>query len=48
MKELTEGWGWANAERTTIELYGSACNAFKTNRKTSVVVEFGCESILLL
>ena len=48
MNQAHEGWGWANAERTTIELYGDACSAFKTNRKTSVVVEFGCESILLL
>jgi hypothetical protein len=37
------GWGWVDAEQTEIELYGDACTAFKTNRKTSVIVEFGCE-----
>ena len=42
-----EGWGWANAEKTDIELYGTACEAFKTNRKTSTTVEFGCEQIIV-
>lgn len=42
-----EGWGWANAEKTDIELYGAACEAFKTNRKTSTTVEFGCEQVIV-
>ncbi|MET0387330.1 MAG: hypothetical protein ABW321_15285, partial [Polyangiales bacterium] len=37
-----DGWNWVDPQRTTIELYGPSCNAFKTNRRTSVVVEFGC------
>ena len=37
-----DGWGWMDAERTMIELYGPACEGFKTNRRTSIVVEFGC------
>lgn len=36
------GWNWADTEQTTMELYGDSCEAFKTNRRTSVVVEFGC------
>jgi hypothetical protein len=46
--QAADGWGWANAEKTAIELYGNACNAFKTNRKTSVGVEFGCPAVVLL
>ncbi|HKP63829.1 MAG TPA: vWA domain-containing protein [Polyangiales bacterium] len=42
------GWNWADAARTTIELYGDSCTAFKTNRRTSVVVEFGCPPVVLL
>lgn len=41
------GWHWVDAEQTAIELYGDSCTAFKTNRHTNVVVEFGCASILL-
>ena len=37
-----DGWGWVDPERTTIELFGPACEGFKTNRRTSIVVEFGC------
>lgn len=44
-KAKVDGWGWANAEQTEIELYGAACEAFKTNRKTSAIVEFGCEQV---
>ncbi len=46
--EQTQGWGWANAEQTEIQMYGQACTDFKTNRTTSLVVEFGCEPIVLL
>ena len=42
------GWGWVDAEQTQIELYGEACTAFKTNRKTSVIVEFGCEPQIVI
>jgi hypothetical protein len=40
-----DGWAWIDAEQTTAELYGDACAAFKTNRRTSVVLEFGCVPI---
>ncbi len=43
-----EGWAWQDAEQTSVHLHGEACEAFKTNRKTSVVVEFGCAPIELL
>lgn len=46
--KASEGWGWANPEKTAIDLYGEACSAFKTNRKTSVSVEFGCPAVVLL
>jgi hypothetical protein len=42
------GWNWLDAGRTSIELYGESCTAFKTNRRTSVVVEFGCPPVVLL
>jgi hypothetical protein len=43
-KDLTkaDGWGWVDVDRTAIELFGPACTGFKTNRRTSIVVEFGC------
>ncbi|MFT3924195.1 MAG: hypothetical protein QM778_16795 [Myxococcales bacterium] len=44
----TEGWAWQDEEQTQVELFGNACNAFKTNRRTSLVVEFGCAPIVLL
>jgi hypothetical protein len=42
-----DGWNWVDSERTTIELYGDSCTAFKTNRRTSVVVEFGCPPVVV-
>lgn len=42
-----DGWNWVDMDRTTIELYGDACTAFKTNRHTNVVVEFGCEPVVI-
>jgi hypothetical protein len=42
------GWGWLDAEKTSVQMYGEWCKAFKTNRKTSVVVEFGCAPVVLL
>lgn len=41
-----DGWGWVDAEQTTVELYGAACTTFKTARNTNVVVEFGCEQMV--
>jgi hypothetical protein len=43
-KDVTkaDGWNWVDPERTAIELFGPACTGFKTNRRTSIVVEFGC------
>lgn len=40
-----DGWAWVDAERTTVELYGPSCTAFKTNRRTSVVAELGCPAV---
>jgi hypothetical protein len=37
-----DGWSWSDDGSATITLYGAACDAFKHNRKTSVVVELGC------
>jgi hypothetical protein len=42
-----DGWNWVDAERTTVELYGDACASFKTSRRTRVVVEFGCEPMIV-
>lgn len=43
--EKSTGWGWLDAERTEIELFGEHCMRFKTQRTTSIVVEAGCEPI---
>jgi hypothetical protein len=45
MATKTDGWNWVDPARTTVELYGPSCEAFKTNRRTSIVVEFGCPPI---
>lgn len=42
------GWGWSDATQTAIELYGGSCTAFESNRKTSVIVELGCQSVLVI
>jgi hypothetical protein len=42
-----DGWGWLDAARTQIELYGPTCERFKTSRATSIVVEAGCEPIFV-
>jgi hypothetical protein len=42
-----DGWDWMDKAQTSIELFGDARQAFKTNRKTSVIVEFGCEPIVV-
>jgi hypothetical protein len=42
-----DGWNWADPAQTTVEMYGPSCTTFKTNRRTSVVVEFGCPPVLL-
>ena len=47
MAKKQDGWNWVDADRTTIELYGDSCTAFKTNRRTSVVVEFGCPPVVV-
>jgi hypothetical protein len=44
----SEGWDWTDAEQNAIQLFGDACNSFKNNRRTSVIVELGCEPIVLL
>ncbi|MFT3923991.1 MAG: hypothetical protein QM778_15765 [Myxococcales bacterium] len=43
-----KGWAWQDEATNSVQLFGESCDAFKTNRKTSVVVEFGCEPIDLL
>lgn len=45
MNPSASPWNWVDAERTTVELYGQSCTAFKTNRRTSIVVEFGCPAV---
>lgn len=37
-----DGWAWMDQSQTAIELYGEACENFKSNRHTNIVVEFGC------
>jgi hypothetical protein len=44
----SNGWSWGDAAKTSVQLYGDSCKAFKTQRRTSVVVEFGCAPITLL
>jgi hypothetical protein len=48
MDKKENGWGWLDAGKTTITMYGEACKRFKNSRSTSVVVEFGCNPIVLL
>jgi hypothetical protein len=45
MSQKQNGWAWTNPEKTSAELYGDACASFKTNRRTSVVLEFGCMQV---
>lgn len=40
------GWTWKDDEQNAIELEGPACEEFKTSRKSSVIVEFGCAPFL--
>ena len=42
------GWGWSDPAQTTIELYGQSCDAFKTNRTTSIIVEVGCTPVIVI
>ncbi|MDB4985148.1 MAG: CglB [Myxococcaceae bacterium] len=43
-----KGWGWLDAAQTTVQLYGDSCASFENNRKTSVIVELGCASVLVI
>lgn len=45
--EKREGWGFVDAEKTEISMYGEACTAFKNNRATSIVIEFGCPPVVV-
>ena len=45
--EKQDGWSWTDASQAGIELYGEACVNFKTNRHTSIIVEFGCAPVLV-
>jgi hypothetical protein len=47
-QQKQQGWGWVDSQQTAIEMYGDACTAFKNNRKTSLSVEFGCASVLVI
>jgi hypothetical protein len=42
-----DGWGWADAKRETMLMYGPACTQFKQSRAANIVVEFGCPSVEL-
>jgi hypothetical protein len=44
MATKQQGWNWVDPDRTSIELYGDACMAFKTSLQTRVDVEFGCQA----
>lgn len=46
--EQKDGWSFRDRAALEIELYGEACKSFKTNRKTSIVVEFGCAPITFI
>ncbi|HEX5655917.1 MAG TPA: hypothetical protein VFX59_01930 [Polyangiales bacterium] len=41
------GWGWSNAEQTELVLYGATCDGYKTSRTTSIVIEVGCEPVII-
>lgn len=43
-----DGWGWLDAARTELELYGPTCQSFKTSRTTSIVIELGCTPIVVM
>ncbi len=43
-----EGWDWTDEKQNAVQLFGDACTSFKNNRRTSVVVELGCQSIVVL
>jgi hypothetical protein len=43
-----QGWGWLDAQKTTVELFGESCVAFKTNRRSSVIVELGCAPVVAI
>lgn len=45
--DTTNGWSFSDEEKTDILMHGQACTAFKNNRTTSLVVEFGCEPIVI-
>jgi hypothetical protein len=40
-----DGWSWVDPERTAVELFGDACNAFKSSRRARLALEFGCEPV---
>jgi hypothetical protein len=46
MATKQDGWSWVDAAQTTIELYGQACNLFKTSLNTNIIAEFGCEQVI--
>lgn len=41
------GWAWLDEAQTAIELYGAACTSFKTSLRSNILVEFGCEQIIV-
>jgi hypothetical protein len=42
-----DGWSWVDPGQTSIELYGSSCTLFKTSPRSNILVEFGCEQIVV-
>jgi hypothetical protein len=42
-----DGWNWVDPAQASIELFGSACTSFESNRHTSVVVEVRCMPVLV-
>jgi hypothetical protein len=43
-----DGWSWKDEAQTVMELHGPSCQEFKTGRKSSVIVEFGCTPVLVI
>jgi hypothetical protein len=43
-----DGWNWVDPARTTIELYGAACQSFKAQLRNRVLVEFGCKAEIVV
>jgi len=39
-----DGWDYADAEKTKIQLFGPACDAYKASKGNKITIILGCES----